>query len=107
MIKQRILVLVDATIPWADEDTSITWPLPPALRFTKVGTAAMYAERMQKEARTCIKASLVLIGENGQVNASDNLHFEHFDKSVNHKSRLEYLSKCSKCYAPQTKISKD
>ena len=70
--EQRILVLVDATIPWADEDTSnITWPLPPALRFTKVGTAAMSAERMQKEARTCIKASLVLIGENGQVNASE------------------------------------
>jgi len=26
----------------------------------------------------------------------DNLHFEHFDKSVNHKSTLKYLSKCSK-----------
>jgi len=26
----------------------------------------------------------------------DNLHFEHFDKSVNHKSTLKCLSKCSK-----------
>jgi hypothetical protein len=26
----------------------------------------------------------------------DNLHFEHFDKSVNHESRLTLLSKCSK-----------
>jgi len=26
----------------------------------------------------------------------DNLHFEHLDKSVNHKSTLKYLSKCSK-----------
>ncbi len=26
----------------------------------------------------------------------DNLHFEHFDKSVNHESRLTPLSKCSK-----------
>jgi hypothetical protein len=26
----------------------------------------------------------------------DNLHFEHFDKSVNHESTLKYLSKCSK-----------
>ncbi len=26
----------------------------------------------------------------------DNLHFEHFDKSVKHKSALKYLSKCSK-----------
>jgi len=25
----------------------------------------------------------------------DNLHFERFDKSVNHKSTLKYLSKCS------------
>ena len=26
----------------------------------------------------------------------DNLHFEHFDKNVNHESRLTLLSKCSK-----------
>ncbi len=26
----------------------------------------------------------------------DNLHFEHFDKSVNHKFTLKCLSKCSK-----------
>jgi len=26
----------------------------------------------------------------------DNLHLEHFDKSVNHESRLTLLSKCSK-----------
>ena len=26
----------------------------------------------------------------------DNLHFEHFDKSVNHRCRLKHLSKCSK-----------
>ena len=26
----------------------------------------------------------------------DSLHFEHFDKRVNHESTLKYLSKCSK-----------
>jgi len=26
----------------------------------------------------------------------DNLHFEHFDKCVNHKCMLKYLSECSK-----------
>jgi hypothetical protein len=31
----------------------------------------------------------------------DNLHFEHFDKSVNLDSWLTFLSKC---YGPQTKI---
>ena len=69
---QRILVLMDAAIPMATEDKSdISWPLPPALRFTKVATAAMSEERMRKEARTCMRASLVLIGTNGQVNASE------------------------------------
>ena len=69
---QRILVLMDAAIPMATEDKSdISWPIPPALRFTKVATAAMSEERMRKEARTCMRASLVLIGTNGQVNASE------------------------------------
>jgi len=26
----------------------------------------------------------------------DNLHFDHFDKSSNHESKLKFLSKCSK-----------
>jgi len=36
----------------------------------------------------------------------DNLHFEHFDKSVNHKCRLKYLSKCSKCMLPKRRFWK-
>jgi len=69
------------------------------IRSPKSSTHAL--EKVLRNLRLILSSFVTSLCSPNQPSATsplffDNLHFEHFDKSVNHESRLTLLSKCSK-----------
>ncbi len=88
--------------------STFTSPLMHAWHARSFNTTGMHAlltrwthhSLSSTDTSTCYPHLVILCSPNQPSATSprffDNLHFEHFDKNVNHESRLTLLSKCSK-----------